>query len=67
MECKQENNLRSCTCSYPCSKRGMCCDCVASHRRNGEIPGCFFPTETEATYDRSIEFFIKSYKKYKGI
>ncbi|NLF84111.1 MAG: hypothetical protein GX568_09045 [Candidatus Gastranaerophilales bacterium] len=67
MECKKENNLRGCTCSYPCSKRGMCCECVASHRRNGEIPGCFFSPEAEATYDRSIGFFIKSYKKYKGI
>ena len=45
----------------PVSKRGMCCECVASHRRNGEIPGCFFSPEAEATYDRSIGFSFKSY------
>jgi len=59
MECKKEKNLSNCTCSYPCSKKGLCCDCVAAHRDNGEIPGCFFPENAEKTYNRSIEYFIK--------
>jgi len=36
---------------------------VASHRKNGEIPGCFFPTDAEKTYDRSIEYFISVCKR----
>lgn len=57
MECKKEQNKKSCTCSYSCSKRGMCCECVAFHRERGEIPGCFFSERSEQTYDRSIEYF----------
>ena len=60
MECNQDKNIANCTCTYNCSKRGLCCECVASHRRSGEIPGCFFPPEAERTYDRSIRNFIKS-------
>ncbi len=59
MECKKEMNLEHCTCTYNCPRRGMCCDCVMHHRRAGEIPGCFFSKEGEATYDRSIAAFIK--------
>ncbi len=63
MECKKEENKIDCTCTYmSCSKRGMCCDCVAHHRENGEIPGCFFTAAGERTYDRSIANFIKTYK-----
>lgn len=62
LECKKEENAVDCTCTYPCSKRGMCCDCVASHRARGELPGCFFPPEVEKTYDRSIERFVAIYK-----
>lgn len=57
MECKKEKNKLFCACSYPCSKKGMCCDCVAYHRERGEIPGCFFSKESEKTYDRSIKHF----------
>ncbi len=60
MECKKETNKASCTCSYSCSKRGICCDCVAYHRERGEIPGCFFSKESEATYDRSINYFKRT-------
>lgn len=63
MECKKEQNLKDCTCTYTaCSKRGMCCDCVTSHRMRGEIPGCFFPPEGEKTYDRSIRNFVSYFK-----
>lgn len=57
MECKKEQNKLNCTCSYSCSKRGICCDCVTFHRERGEIPGCFFPKNAEKMYDRSIEYF----------
>ena len=57
MECKKEQNMKFCTCSYPCSRKGMCCECVAYHRERGEIPGCFFSKESEKTYDRSISYF----------
>ena len=58
MECKKEENLEFCNCSYSCSKKGMCCECIKSHREAGELPACYFDNETEKTYDRSIENFI---------
>lgn len=52
-------NKAECTCSYPgCSRKGKCCECVVYHRKNGELPGCFFPAEAEKTYNRSIDYFI---------
>ena len=55
-----EENLKHCTCTYmSCDKRGMCCECIAYHRRSGEIPGCLFSQEGEKTYDRSVSYFIK--------
>jgi len=59
-ECTQkQNNLKNCTCTYePCPRKGNCCACVEYHRRNNEIPGCFFPQEAEKAYNRSISFFI---------
>lgn len=59
MECKKEKNLNYCNCSYRCSKKGICCDCIASHRRNGELPACYFPNDIESGYDRSVNNFIK--------
>ena len=52
-----------CTCSYPCPRRGKCCECVAYHRRNGEVPGCFFSAADEKSYDRNIENLYRDYKK----
>jgi hypothetical protein len=68
MECKKDYNLKNrCTCSYPtCSRKGICCDCIAYHRAHGELPACYFPPEAERTYDRSIEYFIEIYNKKKG-
>jgi len=57
MECKKETN--ACSCTYPCHRRGLCCECVAYHRKNGEVPGCFFTKEAERAYDRSIDFLAK--------
>ena len=62
MECKQEKNKTSCTCTYePCSRKGICCECVAYHRELDELPGCVFPPEVERTYDRSMARFVAYY------
>ncbi len=64
MECKKDKNKINCTCSATtCSNLGICCDCVRYHREKNEIPGCFFPTEGEKTWDRSIINFIKFQSK----
>lgn len=68
MQCKKEENKKSCPCSYPdCPRKGICCECVAYHRVKGQIPACFFPVESEVDTmnDRSIENFIRSYKEHK--
>ncbi|MGB9613135.1 MAG: DUF6485 family protein [Candidatus Margulisiibacteriota bacterium] len=63
MECKQETNKQRCTCTYePCSRKYICCECIAYHWRNQELPACFFPPEVERKYDRSLACFIKTYK-----
>ena len=37
----REENRKNCTCdSTACSRRGVCCECVAYHRANGELPMC---------------------------
>ncbi|MGB2783378.1 MAG: DUF6485 family protein [Atribacterota bacterium] len=65
MECSIEKNKSNCICTYePCSRKGKCCECIVYHKRMGELPGCLFPPEVERTYDRSIEKFIETYKKY---
>ena len=64
MECNVERNKRNCNCTYePCSKKGICCECIKSHWKGGEFPACFFPNDIEKTYDRSIERFIKVYRE----
>ncbi|NLI79953.1 MAG: hypothetical protein GX442_26340 [Candidatus Riflebacteria bacterium] len=61
-ECKAKNGGR-CTCTHdPCSRKGICCECVAYHRMNGEVPGCFFSPKGERTYDRTIAAFIADQK-----
>jgi hypothetical protein len=56
----QQENLASCSCSYtPCARKGICCECVAYHRKNAELPGCFFPPELEKSYDRSVNNFLR--------
>lgn len=63
MECKKDSNSKFCGCSYPCGKHGNCCDCLAYHRRNGELPACYFPADIERGYDRSIDNFIRVVKE----
>lgn len=63
MECHVEKNKIQCTCTYePCSRKGKCCECIAYHRKQNQLPGCFFPPDVERTYDRSIARFIQSYR-----
>lgn len=62
VECKIQKNKDSCNCSYPCDKKGICCECVKYHQNRGELPACFFPDAIERTYDRSIEKFIEVYQ-----
>jgi hypothetical protein len=60
MECHQTENKNNCTCSYrSCSRKGICCECVAYHLRSHELPGCFFPPSAEQTYDRSFAHFAR--------
>ncbi|HUT86266.1 MAG TPA: DUF6485 family protein [Elusimicrobiales bacterium] len=64
MECIKAENLDKCNCTYQsCSRRGICCRCVAYHREKRQLPACYFDKESEKTYDRSIEFFIKKQKQ----
>jgi hypothetical protein len=61
---KEENLKKLCNCTYePCSRKGICCECIAYHRRSGELPACLFPPEVERTYDRSIACFIRLHRK----
>jgi len=62
MDCRIEKNMTWCNCTYePCSRKGICCECIAYHRSMNELPGCYFSKEGEATYNRSIEFFIQKH------
>jgi len=58
--CKIEANQTECNCTYPCERKGICCECVAYHRRAGELPACYFSKGAEKTYDRSIGNFIRT-------
>jgi len=60
MECKQSTNLKKCNCSYePCSRKGICCDCISYHLRMRELPACCFPDDAEHTFNRSFEYFAQ--------
>lgn len=60
MNCtNQPRNSRACSCTYGgCTRHGVCCDCIAYHHANGELPGCLFTRDEERTYDRSVGFFV---------
>jgi hypothetical protein len=62
--CEEAKNRKGCNCTYePCSRKGICCECLAYHRRSGELPACYFPAEVERDYDRSIECFVRTRKR----
>lgn len=52
--CSIQRNAESCNCTYPCPRKGVCCECIAYHRDIGELPACYFSAAAERTYDRSI-------------
>lgn len=59
-ECSVEKNKNMCNCTYTsCSRHGVCCECIAYHRKKDQLPACYFPDDVEKTYDRSIERFIQ--------
>ncbi|MBU0762936.1 MAG: hypothetical protein KKD39_07905 [Candidatus Altiarchaeota archaeon] len=59
MDCRKNENMKDCNCSYPCDKKGICCMCIKYHRERDELPACYFPEDAEKTYDRSIRYFLK--------
>ncbi|MGC9375603.1 MAG: DUF6485 family protein [Bacteroidales bacterium] len=63
MECNKDQNKENCNCSYPCSRKGVCCECIAYHREMGQLPACYFPDDVEKTYDRSITKFLETVQK----
>ncbi len=60
MNCKKQENLDKCPCTYPgCPRKGVCCDCLSHHLSNKQLPACCFSKEGEKTFDRSFEKFIE--------
>ena len=56
-----EDNLKKCNCTYSgCPRHGLCCQCLHYHRRQGQLPACFFSAADEKTYDRSIARFVRA-------
>jgi hypothetical protein len=57
----QKKNLVECNCTYePCSRKGLCCECLTYHRENEELPACYFSADIEKTFNRSITNFLKN-------
>jgi hypothetical protein len=64
MECNKAQNKANCNCSYSsCTRKNICCECLAYHLAHRELPACFFPSQYEKTYDRSFELFAKLVEK----
>ena len=63
VDCNHEKTKNSfCTCTYSCSRRGKCCECVKYHIAMDQLPGCFFAKiskDAERTYDRDFEYFAR--------
>ena len=37
----KKKNLSICNCDYnPCPRKGICCECVAYHKKNKQLPAC---------------------------
>lgn len=61
-KCRSPQNLERCNCTWdPCPRKGVCCECLAYHWSNQELPACFFPAAVEKTYDRSLRRFLALY------
>ena len=63
MECRKDMNIKHCNCTYePCSRKGICCECIKFHLAKKELPACCFPPNVEKTFDRSFSSFIECWK-----
>ncbi len=67
MECNKKSNFETlCNCSYSgCNRKGLCCECIAYHLRQRQLPACCFPNDAEQTYDRSFNNFANLVKSGK--
>lgn len=55
-------NVTHCNCSAEgCTRKGTCCECLAYHLSNNQLPACAFPDDVEKTYDRSFRRFAQLY------
>ena len=62
-ECNINANKKKCNCTYePCSRKGICCECLQYHLNMRELPACCFPDDVEKTWDRSFGRFIDTYR-----
>ena len=60
MDCMKDQNISACNCSYePCSRKGVCCECIGYHVKMRQLPACCFSDDAERTYDRSFEHFAR--------
>ena len=60
MECRKDQNMARCNCTYdPCPRKGTCCECLEYHLKNRELPGCCFPDDAERTYNRTFDYFAR--------
>ncbi len=67
MECRQSLNKQRCNCSYdPCSRKGVCCECLSYHLAMKELPACCFPDNVERSFDRSFRKFVEIHKDLLG-
>ncbi|MCG8430922.1 MAG: DUF6485 family protein [Candidatus Omnitrophica bacterium] len=56
-----KRNKEMCNCTYAgCPRHGVCCECLAYHRRSGELPACYFDESAERTYDRSFGNYLRN-------
>jgi len=63
-ECRSDQNLKRCNCSYePCRRKGVCCECLKYHWDMEELPACLFPDKVERTYDRSLRRFLSLHRE----
>jgi hypothetical protein len=58
--CSIDTNMKKCNCTYPCSRKGICCECLSYHRSLSQLPACYFSKEVERGYDRSIENWLRT-------
>ena len=66
MECNKEQTLLTCNCSYePCSRKGICCECISYHLRSRQLPACCFSNDAEKTFDRSFTHFARLVRENK--